>query len=82
MENKKLIFIFGIILAFTNCFSQVKPVPIPINRPDSIKTCASAEIHNENLKDKKYARKMRRYEKSLVRDEKRKKRKQNKHRSI
>lgn len=81
MKSKKIIFFFGLLLTFTNVFSQVKPVPIPVNRPDSVKTCASAEIHNENLKDKKYARKMKRYEKSLIRAEKRKKRKERKQRS-
>jgi hypothetical protein len=79
MNNKSILFFFHILLSFANTFAQVDPKPIPVNRPDSIKTCASAEIHNKNMKEKKYARKTKRFEKSLVRAEKRKKRKQRKH---
>ena len=74
MKNKSRLCLVAILFSLVNAVGQV--TPIPVNRPDSIKTCASAEIHNKNMKEKKYARKMKYYEKSLLRAEKRKKRKQ------
>lgn len=74
MNKNAFIFLFGILILSSKFSAQVKP--IQVSRPDSIKTCASAEIHNKNMKEKKYARKMKRFEKSLIRAEKRKKRKQ------
>jgi hypothetical protein len=74
MNIRSILFLFSTLLSYVNTLGQV--TPILVNRPDSTKTCASAEIHNKNMKEKKYARKTKRFERSLIRAEKRKKRKQ------
>ncbi len=79
MNKKAFIFLFGILILSSKFSAQIKP--IPVNLPDSIKTCASAEIHDKNMQDKSYARKMKRFEKSLIKAEKRKKRRERKKRS-